>query len=381
MTAHNFFQKGKISVLISGQWGSEGKGKVAGWLAEEGIDLVVGNNTINSGHIYKKGNFSVKFRIFPTASISARHVFLGPGSSLTLPLFEEEYTLLKSINPSVVVHIHPNVMVITEEEIKWEQENLASIASTMTGNGAILSKKVLRKAKLAQDYTFLEEWVDTNYYDNLVQGIVNGSKCLLESSQGFDLSIDHGYKYPYTTARNIDVHSLAGLSGIPTFMIGKVMVLIRTFPIRVGDGSNTSRDGVSGVSLEHSSSGPFYPDQQEITWEEVTELSGSPDKIFEKTTTTNRPRRVFNFSIQQWRRATQILQPTHLFVNYVNYLDHTIVDYPWKGISMTELRFRFPKVCHFVEDILASQYWEGENAIQEVYLGTGADSTDYLHLF
>ena len=47
-------EKGKANVIIGGQWGSEGKGKLAGWLYANHpeISVAVSDFTPNTGHTF-----------------------------------------------------------------------------------------------------------------------------------------------------------------------------------------------------------------------------------------------------------------------------------------------------------------------------------------
>jgi hypothetical protein len=59
-------------------------------------------------------------------------------------------------------------------------------------------------------------------------------------------------------------------------------------------------------------SGPCYPDQKELTWEE---MGVTP----EKTTVTKLTRRIFGFSREQTRQAIQVVMPDEIFLNFANY--------------------------------------------------------------
>lgn len=73
-----------------------------------------------------------------------------------------------------------------------------------------------------------------------------------------------------------------------------------------------------------SYSGDFYPDQDELNWEELTRLAGAPETIMECTTLTKLPRRVATFSQTNLSEAIQYNQsPNEIWIalNFVNYLD------------------------------------------------------------
>ncbi len=72
-----------------------------------------------------------------------------------------------------------------------------------------------------------------------------------------------------------------------------------------------------------SYSGDFYPDQNEITWKELTKLAGAPDLIMECTTLTKLPRRVATFSQTNLLESIQYNQTPHqiwISINFLNYI-------------------------------------------------------------
>ena len=94
-------------------------------------------------------------------------------------------------------------------------------------------------------------------------------------------------------------------------MLGDVYLVVRTFPIRVG---NTA-DGYSG---------DWLPDQVETSWEEIASSAGlDADKLrgAEKTTVTKRQRRVATFSDSLLKDAVQSNGATKLFVTFSEYID------------------------------------------------------------
>ena len=111
-------------------------------------------------------------------------------------------------------------------------------------------------------------------------------------------------------------------AGLHPSYLGNVMVCIRTYPIRVG---NIIENGkMVGYS------GPFYDDSTEITWNDI---GVEP----EYTTNTKRMRRVCTFSMKQYQKMKRLLRPTHIFLNFVNYLSDIELD------NMLDL---LPEVTH-----------------------------------
>lgn len=92
-------------------------------------------------------------------------------------------------------------------------------------------------------------------------------------------------------------------------------LVVRTFPIRVGN--EYDKDG-----KEIGHSGPVFPDQKELTWDEISKFAGVP--LLERTTVTKKVRRIFTFSKDQLEHALYVAGHCNIFLNYMNYFDpHT----------------------------------------------------------
>ncbi|HTF72339.1 MAG TPA: hypothetical protein VK638_57700, partial [Edaphobacter sp.] len=81
-----------------------------------------------------------------------------------------------------------------------------------------------------------------------------------------------------------------------------IILVLRTFPIRVA-----------------GNSGPL---EEELTWTELRQISGYPHEIAETTTVTGRLRRVARFSFDVVERAVRVNRPTHLAIHGLDYLTY-----------------------------------------------------------
>lgn len=393
-------QKGKLNIgFIDGGWGSGGKGKFNSLLAiRETPDFCVSHNSVNASHVVEwDDGKSYKFQHLGSSVVNpSTDVVIGAGASIQLDQMLKEIEDWK-LTPERLF-IHPNAVVITQEDIDYEKEHLVRIASTMTGNGAAAGRKVMRhpSTRTTMDFPELRPFVrDTTTM--IAEWLRGGKTGILETAQGFELSMDHGVlyemsqneihgnytihrAYPYTTSRNVDPLTFAGMTGVAPKMLGNVLLNLRAFPIRVGDGSNNKIDGYSGVNLAGSSSGPIWPDQQELTWEQITEMSGSPTEIREMTSLTKRLRRVFTFSTMQLRHITKVVQPDFITVNFVNYVDADC--YGLRGkYGRKKIMAAFPKIGKLISRIECEQYWAGTPyAGKVVWLGTGPRESQYIEL-
>jgi adenylosuccinate synthase len=207
--------------------------------------------------------------------------------------------------------IHPRAAVIGQEDVEYERlpkSGAAQVASTQHGVGAAISRRVMRVADLAGDTPSLHPYIREVHLNT---ALAQGGRVVLEIPQGLGLGLYSGYRYPYCTGREVSVAQGMTDAQIDPRRLGDVMMVIRTFPIRVGN--------IPGVG----NSGPFYPDSMELTWEEI----GVEAEI---TTVTKRVRRVATFSYQQYKESLNLLNPNYVFLNFVNYLSASDAD------SMTE---------------------------------------------
>ena len=312
----------KAYMILDGMWGSCGKGLLAGKLAiDRNPDVVVCNFGPNAGHtfIFPDG-FSVMTQQLPTGIINKEaRLLLGPGSIINPQLLIEELNKFDErfqVRPRLL--IHPRASVVTLEDKLREAGGLVEIASTRKGTGSALARKVTRFAegipRIAAECHELKPWTGTmEEYDDVLN---NAMLVQIESAQGLELSLNRGTSYPCCTSRDIVPEQILADVAVSYRNLEKIYVVIRTYPIRVGNEYN--KDGV-----EIGNSGPVYDDMKEITWDELSDtmIGRGGHKVKELTTVTKKVRRLFTFSEKQFQRMLRTFSPCEIFVNYVNYLD------------------------------------------------------------
>lgn len=329
---YKFQQPGKASFILGGQFGSESKGAAAAWvaiqLARDGcpFNVYTCNNGAQSGHTsIHEGHKRVAYHL-PTAAIIPTSyqgvVYLNAGaiinpSMLTVELAE---------NPQLKGYffIHPNAAVITAECL--EAENKADspqtrIASTRKGVGEALSRKVLRSGLPAYQHPYFADYarrIDLN------ESLAQGSSVLVEVPQGLGLSLNSPF-YPHVTSRDCTIQQAMNDAQIHPHFMGSTMLVLRTFPIRVGNIMVNNPPNIlqpDGGQLQAGYSGDVYPGQNELTWEQI----GVKPEI---TTVTKRVRRVFDWSHAQTVDALRATRPEFVFLTHVDYLEnwHLKLDY------------------------------------------------------
>jgi adenylosuccinate synthase len=295
-----------VTVIVGGQYGSEGKGKTAHYMAREqdaSVAIRVGGS--NSGHtvISDRGE-EFKFQHLPTAAILPDVVcVIAAGSYIDLDILEEEIDRV-GLSPERVM-IDPNAMIITEADKEAEREARLqeSVGSTLSGTGAAVARRVRRERPryLAKDEECLEDFVRP-VKPFLRKQLDQGERILLEGTQGFGLSNLHTPDYPYATSRDTTAAGFVSEAGLSPLDVDDVVLVLRAFPIRVA-----------------GNSGPL---PNEISWSEVTNASGYPRPIKEFTTVTGRKRRVARFDGSIVHEAIISNNPSKIVVNHVDYIDY-----------------------------------------------------------
>lgn len=310
---------GKINVLIGNSFGSEGKGNVAAYLAEnEYLDVCISNNGPNAGHCYinEAGETKV-MKMLPVSGVVAKNsmIILGPGSVIDVDrlLFEIED------NPGVAgrLMISPTAPVVDQYCRDYEKDHLQYISSTFQGTGAAIGLKAMRsdKIRLARDIPALKRWVHNDIPERIIAWCEDGHLILAEVSQGIGLSVDGDF-YPYCTSRPINVGQMFAYCDVPVNLVGDVIGVSRSYQIRVG-------------SVPNGYSGDVYQDSHEVTWEQMSDKLGRPVK--ELTTVTKRVRRIFTFSRDGFEQGVRRNGINVCFLTFTDYLDasekHEMAEY------------------------------------------------------
>lgn len=314
-------KKGKINIVIDGQWGSTGKGKIVGYLAKKHkIDASVCNFMTNAGHTFVDDNGnSIMFQHIPVSAVNPNiKLFLAPSSAITLDIFWKEVKACEKFGTPVDgrLKIDPNAIIIQPRHANIEASEIKYIASTMKGCGYALAEKIQRKEGviLAKNCNALKGWVaEEPIAFELNEILRNGGTVIGETAQGFDLSLNHGHIYPFVTSRDVTVMQFLNDCGIHPQYLGDTYGVIRTFPIRVGNVYDEKDNSMRGYS------GHFYGDHHELDWDFISEISGKSVK--ELTTVTKRVRRVFSFSNTQYKKFLLINRPDIIAINFVNYFN------------------------------------------------------------
>jgi adenylosuccinate synthase len=300
----------KATVIVDLQFGSTGKGLIAGyWAMRNKPDVIVTAFSPNAGHTFidKNGRKFVHTMIPNGIVADPEYVLIGPNSIINPDNFLLELMNAQTTGISTRVFVHPLAAVVDDRH-REEEKALNVIGSTQKGSGAAQVEKIMRRPStvLAKDHPIMSGYtVEIETY----RGVLEASKNLLvEGHQGYSLGLNAGF-FPHCTYRDCHAAQIASDCGVPVGWIELVIGTCRPYPIRVANRFNDKGEMVGY-------SGPCYSDQHETMFEAL----GLKQEF---TTVTKLPRRIFTFSRQQIKDAlwaNQVGAPIKIFANFVNYL-------------------------------------------------------------
>ena len=324
-----------VSIVVGGQFGSEGKGKVALEIvrrAHKHNPVAVRVGGPNSGHTaYDRSGVRWVLRQLPAACIDRNvDVVLPAGSYIDVGILLDEIARLGY--PEHRIKISEFARIITDEHRLWERDaGLGdAIGSTGCGVGAAVMASVAREAGnfdlpclTAMDDPRLLPFIDdaSRYLRDRISA---GDRVVIEGTQGFGLSLLDGGYWPKATSRATTAAAALAETGLSPIDVDDVTMVIRSFPIRVaGD------------------SGPLVG---EISWGEVAVGAGrQKDSLREFATVTGQLRRVGLFDPDIVQRALRTNQPTSLVLNHLDYVG-----------DRHNTGYKIDNVCEFIHSIESS---------------------------
>jgi adenylosuccinate synthase len=295
------------------------------------------------------GEQSIILRQVPCCSDAQRATFcLAAGCVVDERILIRELDVLGVDRARIIVD--PRAVIVTELDREQEASELTGIGSTCSGTGAALIRRMSRQAnvRLVEDSTIIRARCRVEMVAPLLHQVIDADgEVIVEGTQGFALSLLHGAVYPYVTSRDTTAAGFAMEVGLSPRVIDEIVMVVRTFPIRV-----------SGTS------GPF---QDEITWEDVMRSSGAPEAMPEYTSVTKRLRRVARFDLNAVKLACEYNRPTSLAVMGLDRLD-------FKDLAVTHWKELTDGAKQFLDEL------ETATRVPIGIVGTGFDTQNAILL-
>lgn len=299
---------GYVDVFVGGQWGSEGKGNICSLIAGS-YDVLVRVGGPNAGHKVAEPRYTYQQLPSGTGSNKSARVFIAAGSTIALETLRKELDAHPWLKARGLL-IDPQAMIIERADILNEKRHLKKISSTMQGVGSASARKIMGRGvplswgprvRLARDIAELKPYVGCVRLE-IERALASGQRVMLEGTQGTELSIHHG-TYPSVTSRETSVAGCLSDAGIPINKVRKVVLVVRTYPIRVW--------GASG------------PMGHEVTLDLISERSGIPVAQMyatEQGSVSRKTRRIAELDWEKVRASTYLNGATDIALTFVDYL-------------------------------------------------------------
>jgi len=277
-------KRGRCTVVVGGQWGDEGKGKVVDVLAE-GADIIARyQGGANAGHTVHVGDEEFILHQIPSGILHPeKRCLLGNGVVLDPIQFFKEYDEAESRGVSLAGRVgvsqRAQLLLPYHRVLDKAREGKSSkkIGTTGRGIGPAYEDKVSRRgirvvdlaheetarARLEEelerarsrlaaigfsDLAEIEESVEetlairerllglaTDVGLEIHEAIGAGKEVLLEGAQGTALDIDHG-TYPYVTSSTTTAGGAASGTGIGPTALHRIIGVLKAYTTRVGNG-------------------------------------------------------------------------------------------------------------------------------------------------
>jgi adenylosuccinate synthase len=241
---------GKTIVVVGGQWGDEGKGKIVDFLAEQADVVARATGGNNAGHTVVVGDKTFKFHLIPSGIISKDKLNIcGNGMVIDPKVFIGEIETLeeqgyKITDKQLVVSGSAHVILQQhkEDDHHGKSENSKKIGTTGRGIGPCYRDKIVRTGMRMAEFVKRDTKeadkirpLVKDTYPIINDAISAGQNVLVEGAQGTMLDIDHG-TYPFVTSSNPTAGGACTGLGIGPTKINKVIAILKAYTTRVGGG-------------------------------------------------------------------------------------------------------------------------------------------------
>ncbi len=333
-----------VTIIIGGQWGDEGKGKITDALAARASMVVRPNGSTNAGHTVQTKDGVYKFHLVPSGvlhpgcdCVIGAGVAIPPGDlfaemdDLTSRGIDLSH-LFVSDRANIIMPFHPLL-----DQLEEERRGTHSIGTTLRGNGPAYADKAGRRGVRVADLLDEKSLIDrlnlvvpeknillsslygaepldlqemlekfAAYGEKLAPRVVAsemmvqdaieaGRSILIEGAQAALLDIDYG-TYPYVTSTSPTAAGACQGAGIGPTQVTSVVAVYKAYTTRVG-------------------AGPYPSELMDETGEEMRQRGR------EFGTTTGRPRRTGWFDAVAARYSVRLNGVTHAAITKLDILD------------------------------------------------------------
>lgn len=306
-------KRGKMLAVLGAQYGSEGKGVITHSIANE-YDVHVRVGSPNAGHTFHWNGEKHVMQSIPCGWTNPKaRIIIGRGALINMKMLMAEIEHIEKYYPEfryrLVIDSKAGILDEKFHQLEGgtEGEMHKRIGSTGEGVGPARVARINRDPNnfyffesIARDFG-LGMCLHDNTPDMIATLQDNGHNILLEGTQGSALSLLHSY-WPYCTSIDTNAAQILAECGIAPSRLTSVLLVARTFPIRVAGNSGPMKD--------------------EISWSEISGEFGRP--VSETTTVTKKTRRIATWDPTLIYNAITLNAPTSFAITFMDYIDPKI---------------------------------------------------------
>jgi len=263
----------RIIIVQGAQFGSEAKGVVTAFLAEKReVEFAIRTGTVNAGHtVYYKGK-PYKMQQLPTAWVVPKcpDLVIGPGAYIHPFVLNQEIGWINDalgfdIRPALHIDANCGLHLPFHTDRSTESGRHHSMGATGKGCSEAVIDKIRGRGKSGegQQFRLFRDFLqnaDLTELPNL-KGLVltdtatllnaawdRGAQLLIEATQGTLLDLHLG-PYPFTTHKQTQCGNWMAEAGLSPSLPTEVVLVARTYPIRVAGNSGPLENEISWVTL------------------------------------------------------------------------------------------------------------------------------------
>jgi adenylosuccinate synthase len=326
---------GKIVVVSGGQYGSEGKGLIAGHLSvtEKRPLMAVRVGGPNAGHTVWRDGVEFKLQSLPVAAAVRDNALLvsASGSEVEWEQLQKELRQTARYDTRNRYYLDDQATII---DPAYQGMHASSSRWGGTGKGVNRARasRMIRDAELAMSWAGLDGAPLLTDTAGMMREWLRTDGCvMIEGTQGYGLGT-HAGEYPHCTGNDCTAIDFLSQAGLSPWMASEfeAWVVLRTHPIRVA-----------------GNSGPFH--EGETSWEELRTTWG--DHIpTEQTTVTKKTRRVGNWDPRLARAAVEAnggpVGAVHVALTFFDYVRPSIAN-----CTSSEVWSEDPLLNDYADDI------------------------------
>lgn len=234
-------------IIVGGQFGDEGKGKIISHLALSDDPEVIARGGVgpNAGHEVRHNGKRYPLRLVPCGFVNENaRLLIGAG------VFVDPEILLREIELTGCekrfgVDFRAGLITKEHKERDAASETSQKIGTTKTGCGPAVSDRVNRVGKTVSEAPELKK-----YLTDVVREVNEAKNVLVEGTQAFMLSNIYG-TYPYVTSKDVSASTIAADVGLGPTRIDEVVMVIKSYTTRVGSGPLKSEIGTEEAKAKN----------------------------------------------------------------------------------------------------------------------------------